>query len=353
METPAAPASEPAAPASGFVGVDAPIGAILSGDPAIERTEGPASPAPAPIDSNVREVPVASMRLGRDHALVLQAVGIPTSLRMTEAGPALIVAKDDLGRALDNLRRYDEENRDWPPRPAPERSRHAASIIPTLMFVALALFMLTTGPVASQSRWFTRGASVSTLVLSSEPWRAVTALTLHADAGHVLGNMLSGAIFASAISRRIGPGATALTVLASGIAGNYANAVFHHMMGYGVHRSIGASTAVFGAVAILAVTQIAAHRATPNRQRSWMDLGTPIAGALALLAMLGASPESDLGAHLFGFLFGLVIGVVAVVAFMRGRSPKARGTRANALVQALSGAAALAIVVGSWRLAMG
>ena len=64
-------------------------------------------------------------------------------------------------------------------------------------------FLFFTGPVARYSGWFQRGTAVTGLVLSSEPWRAVTALTLHADTSHVLGNAISGTVFdeASAFPR--------------------------------------------------------------------------------------------------------------------------------------------------------
>src|SRR5262249_24543175 len=154
-----------------------------------------------------------------------------------------------------------------------------------------------TGPVAGGSRWFQHGASISNLVLSKQPWRAVTALTLHADSVHVMGNVISGAIFASAVGRRLGPGGGPLAVLGAGIAGNVANALFHHYTGDGGHGSIGASTAVFGAVGILAATQLVVDRRRTSGPRRVLDVLSPVVGGLALLGALGASPNSDLGAH--------------------------------------------------------
>jgi membrane associated rhomboid family serine protease len=188
---------------------------------------------------------------------------------------------------------------------------------------------------------------VSDLVLTHEPWRAVTALTLHADSAHAIGNMISGTIFASAVCSRLGPGGGALAVLASGILGNVANAVYHHSIGNGMHGSIGASTAVFGAVGLLAATQIAVDYSSEHGStRSLVERVAPFVGGLALLGALGASPNSDLGAHLFGFLAGGLIGLV--VAW-----PLRKKTKAGPWwSQVALGAVAVGVVLGSWQLAL-
>src|SRR5262249_27637372 len=125
-------------------------------------------------------------------------------------------------------------------------------------------------------------------------------------------------IFASAVHRRLGPGTGSLAIVASGVLGNLANALFHHARGEGFHASIGASTAVFGAVGILATTQILLDPPRPSGDRkTFMELLAPIVGGLALLGALGASPQSDLGAHLFGFLSGTLMGVIAALPLRR------------------------------------
>jgi membrane associated rhomboid family serine protease len=291
-----------------------------------------------------RAIPMSSGRKAREIALVLQSIPVWHAIRHDFDGISLVVRDDDYVTATRAIARYEEENRNWPPRRTTERLRHARSWGPAWVFLAIAAFMLATGPASGGSRWFSRGASVAHLVLSSEPWRAVTALTLHADSVHVMGNVISGTIFMSAIQRRMGLGAAAFTVLASGVAGNLGNAWFQHLMGRDGHGSIGASTAVFGAVAILAATQLFVDRGT---KRSLVDLIAPVIGGLALLGTLGASPESDLGAHLFGFLSGLAIGVVTSPWLVRrDRAPLA------GWVQIALGTAALGVVLGSWHLAM-
>jgi len=64
--------------------------------------------------------------------------------------------------------------------------------------------------------------------------------------------------------------------------------------------------------------------------------------ALYLLAFLGTGEHADLLAHLFGFLLGLGLGLIAALAIRR--IPPAP-------VQWLLAAAAGATVVGAWRAA--
>jgi membrane associated rhomboid family serine protease len=308
--------------------------------------------------------PVPGERQIRDHALVLQSMGIWHVIRRSYTGWVLLVRDHDYARAAQSIARYEAENRNWPPRPPRERARHAVTPAIPVVFALLCAFFVVTGPASMGSVWFERGVAVSERVLGSEPWRAVTALTLHADAMHVLGNAISGTVFVSALQRRLGAGGAALGVLAGGTLGNVANALYHQMRGE-EHASLGASTAVFAAIGLLAGTELVLHRADPSRRRSWMDLAGPIVGGFALLGALGAGGErTDLGAHFFGLLCGMVIGVVVALPLRRATFAvdMATGRHGHEValgkgaprwwVQTSLGAVAAAIVVGSWQLAL-
>lgn len=290
--------------------------------------------------------PVAPQHKAREWALVLQSSELWHLIRYTQAGWVLLVRDADYPLAASSIDRYESENRDWPPRVTRERPRHPPSVVAAVAFAALALFFfLVTGPASAGGRWFQRGTAVADLVVGAEPWRAITALTLHADSAHVLGNVISGTVFASAVQRRLGPGGGALAVVASGALGNVANALWHHGMGQG-HASIGASTAVFGAIGLLAATQVVLDRAHHSGEpRRLLQIVAPLVGGLALLGALGASPRADLGAHLFGFLAGAGIGVGAGVA-LRGKPASHRSW-----LQVLLGTVAAALVLGAWQLA--
>jgi membrane associated rhomboid family serine protease len=178
----------------------------------------------------------------------------------------------------------------------------------------------------------------------------VTALTLHADAQHILGNALSGTIFGSMVARRSGPGGALLTIVLSGAIGNFANAIYHLP---DPHRSIGASTAVFGAVGILAAVQTVVdieryrrgNRAELRRRYGVVDMLAPVVGGLALLGALGSGRHTDLGAHGFGFLAGVGIGTLVGLVIRRHDAKPSR------FWQLAAGAAACAIVAGAWTLA--
>ncbi|MDI1482547.1 rhomboid family intramembrane serine protease [Polyangium sp. y55x31] len=338
---------------SGETAAHAPSLSSLAAPSAFAGVTGAASPPTpgglVPVDPlpGLTAIGPVNERKARDWSLVLQSMSVWHMMRWTFRGWVLVVRDEDYDQASTSIDRYETENRDWPPQKVRERPRHAPSIVAPLLFAALALFFLVTGPVAHNSFWFQRGRAESDLVLGAEPWRALTALTLHADSSHVIGNVISGAIFASAVQRRLGPGGSALAILTAGTLGNVANAALYHAMGNDVHRSIGASTAVFGTIGLLAATQLALDRDhAAGRKRSMQEIAAPIVGGLALLGALGASPQSDLGAHFFGFVAGVVVGLGAALVLRKTR-PSPRPW----LQMGLFGAT-VALILGAWRLAL-
>jgi membrane associated rhomboid family serine protease len=203
---------------------------------------------------------------------------------------------------------------------------------------ALVAFFLVTGPAKTNGQLFRWGTADTEHILHGRPWEAVTALTLHADGSHVFGNALAGAVFLTAVHGRLGAGVGTFAVLAAGAVGNVLNAAWH-VTG---HRSIGASTAVFAAVGVLAATQMVLNRV--EKQGFFATWG-PVVGGLALLGMLGASPSSDIRAHGFGFGAGVVAGLLAALPLRRREVPFAGST------QLVFGVASVALVLGSWALA--
>lgn len=184
--------------------------------------------------------------------------------------------------------------------------------------------------------WIAHGRASAAMILEGEVWRALTALTLHADLAHVAGNAAGWFVFAGALARNFGFGVGVLAVLGAGVFGNLLNAAYHGAS----HASIGASTAIFGAVGILAGAQLARRRlAGPAGSRSWLPFGA----ALAILAMVGMNPESDVFAHAFGLGAGFVMGwwLFRSRLYLFGR-----GAQWSALV------AAAALAAGAWAAAL-
>jgi membrane associated rhomboid family serine protease len=271
-------------------------------------------------------------RSAEDWALVLASQGIASELRAGGGRWELWVEGAQQEAALRALDHWEREN--TAAEKAPGRTVMGRSIAGVWVGAALVLFATFTGPAVRGTSWFRRGAADSTALLGGEVWRAVTALTLHLDAAHVLGNALACAIFVSWLGQRLGAGIAGAAVLAAGALGNAANALWH---GAG-HRSIGASTALFGALGVLSGLE-AGRRfdSGPRRAHAWL----PLAAGLALLAMLGTGRGSDVGAHAFGLGCGALIGLAL-----------ARAGRASAGAQWLAGASAAGSLLAAWWLAL-
>ncbi|MHC5212665.1 MAG: rhomboid family intramembrane serine protease, partial [Planctomycetota bacterium] len=182
--------------------------------------------------------------------------------------------------------------------------------------------------------WWGAGIADATRIRGGEWWRAVTALTLHDDFAHLAGNLVFGALFVGALCPVAGTGLTLLATLVTGTAGNLLNAALQP----DGHRSLGASTAVFSALGLLAALQWRRRaRLRSGRLRRW----TPVVAALLLLAYLGASgARVDVLAHVTGLACGLVGGVTL--------EPGLDGVLARIGAQRLAGWAALGLLVAAW-----
>jgi rhomboid protease GluP len=273
--------------------------------------------------------------------LALKAQGIPALLQRVDGAVALHVMATDVDAARVELDAIDAEEREARRVAAastkePFHSR-LAPIGGALFALLLVALYTVTGPSALRSEWFVAGASDAARVLAGEWWRTITALTLHADSNHVFGNIAIGTIVVTMVMRRTGVGLGAALVVLAGALGNFVNA-----WGYATHHSsIGFSTAVFGAIGILGgLTYIDAvrDRGTRRGRPAW----TAIAGAFALLAMLGASERSDMLAHLFGTVAGLAVGLAVAGADWRPRTW---------IGQTITGVVTVGVVVGAWAMA--
>ena len=278
----------------------------------------------------------SSRKEAEDWVLVLAAAGISSKIEKIPGGWALTVAWRDQERVAKELAAFQEENQ-----AEAEGSNGGVEYGKTYAGFAAAAcllgFYVVTGPRDPAVAWFLLGSASAEAILSGETWRAVTALTLHADLPHVVANAVSCAVFVTAVCRQVGPGIGAWLVLLAGATGNTINAFAH-----GVHHSsIGASTALFGAIGILAGLQFTRRQRRPARRpRSWV----PVAAGLALLAMLGTGRDVDIAAHFFGFAAGAPLGAVAAAGVRR---PPAAG------VQWPIALAAAGAVVGCWLIALG
>lgn len=268
---------------------------------------------------------------------MLASAQIPHRVARDGPGWVLLVPADEAPRAHAALAAYDQETRLEPDAAIPEGAsfRLAAAIGVALGALLLAFFAVTGPPVAG-SRWFERGAAASWHIASGEPWRAMTALTLHVDAFHVAGNAVATAVLLPAVVQRLGPGCGLTLVLLAGTVANLVGAIAHGPR----YVAVGASTATFGAVGILAALRLfPAPAAARTRWRPWIVL----VASVVLLAILGAGRGADVLGHAFGLLAGGVLGLATGAALRRPPAP---------VVQWLLVVAATMAVVGCWRLAL-
>ena len=257
-----------------------------------------------------------------EYALVLQAVGIRCEVLRRDGAVALMVHARDADRALEQLRLYRHEHRASPPRFAPRLRVHDGLACACLYGVTILLFDMLQGNRAFALDWWGAGMSRAGLIREGEWWRVVTALALHADTLHLAGNLVFGLAFGFLAGALLGWGLAWSGMLLAGALGNALNA-FVQAPG---HISIGASTAVFATVGILAAYAWKRRRTRINR---WVPLG----GGVALLAFLGMSGErTDIFAHIAGFgsgcLFGLVYGVLESRALLAAWHKHALGLSA-------------------------
>ncbi len=233
-------------------------------------------------------------------ALVLESAGVSGRFHPGDAGVDITVDADYHETAIRTIHAYYEEN-------AGDSSINqlaAAETVTTYSGIGIAVILAAVHvAIGPDNRLFVEhyGSSASEIV-NGDVYRSLTSLFLHADAGHIAGNAFGIALFGTAVCAFTGTGVGWLMILMSGAMGNFLNAVLHQTD----HVSIGASTAVFSAVGIAAGYQ--SIRRYKNDGLSFKSMLPLFAGA-ALLAFLGASPHSDLPAHLFGFGFGVLFGI--------------------------------------------
>lgn len=244
-----------------------------------------------------------------DRALVLTSVQIPHQVVDDIAGCALVVPAEYSARAVDELRLYDEENP--PRRPArkvePFAHQNAAPGVVAYVVVIVGVAWLAGASFFGQD-WLAAGRVDGALIRAGEWWRTFTALTLHAGLRHLVGNIVFGAFFGLFAGRLLGPGVAWLAIVLMGASGNALNTLLLES----THKSIGASTAVFAALGLLAGF---VWRARLMSQERWPYRIGPIVGGFALLMFTGTGdggPDSrtDVGAHLMGFLCGLTGGML-------------------------------------------
>ena len=277
-----------------------------------------------------------------ERAFVLAAVGIAATIYFDGLQFVLEVDAAEAGRAATQLAQYELERRPAPP-PPPPPPLHPYAWVGCIVYVVT---LVTIGLAVSNGLWrldaFDIGALDGGRVRAGQWWRAWTALTLHLDGAHLAANIGAGVWFCYLAAAQIGSGSAWLLIVTGAAAANLIEA----LLGPPSHLSVGASTAVFTALGLLA-----AHswRLRSSYRQRW----APLVAGVVLLGWFGsggggedsaAPTQIDIVAHAIGFAVGGLLGALAA-------QPRARQVLAR-VPQWLSGLAALASIVIAWGFAL-
>ena len=272
-----------------------------------------------------------------ERAFMLHAVGIASQVVGADTDWRLVVAPEMAATALRHLRTYDREN---PPRrralpiEGPQPHAWAGPLVYVAVLIAIAWL---SGQKAWNTNWLAAGALDTAAFRAGEAWRAVTALTLHFDVAHLLGNLGFGAFFGWLAAQLLGPGVAFGAATLAAIVANGLNASFQPLE----HVSAGASTAVFAMLGLLAAY---AWRRRADQGDRWAYRWAPLIAGVCLLGFTGVGGErTDVLAHLTGFGTG---GVTGFLLALRRHPP-------GGAIQALAGAATLAVIALAWVVALG
>jgi rhomboid protease GluP len=246
-----------------------------------------------------------------EHGLVILAMREPCLIAETETpGQYSLQAEPAAAPQIaSELHAYESEKTIFRPAP-PEKElfRFSAGwdVYGIWMLALIGCFLWQQG----HPSFVERAASSSVgLIGHGEWWRPFTALFLHADVPHLIGNLLSGLFFGALVARSIGPWRGWTLILACGTLGNVITSALTWPENF---TSIGASTAVFGALGVLSGLGFAAMLRA-RLHLPWARIAAPVLAGIILLGWLGGGSESgntDVLGHVFGFGSGLTAGIL-------------------------------------------
>lgn len=254
-----------------------------------------------------------TLEQAQEHGLVILAMREPCWVAPPAEPPGefSLHAEPQAAPAIaEELRAYEKEQ-ETPP-PAPATSQDVFRFAPGwgMYGLWLAALVLTYLWQLDHPSFVDRAASSSTaLIDQGEWWRPFTGLFLHADPGHLLGNLASGLFFGTLVARSIGPLRAWILILGCGTLGNALTSALTYPEPF---ASIGASTAVFGALGILTGLGFAAMLRIRLRL-PWARITAPLFAGIILLGWLGGGSHggnTDVLGHVFGFTSGLIAGLL-------------------------------------------
>jgi rhomboid protease GluP len=261
------------------------------------------------MDSATARIPVRSRRQAMDWSLVLasQEIGVAIDYSSEDGGWALLVAQADVERSLRCLRQYHLEN----PRPPWRQEVLHSGLLFDWVSLCWVLLVVVFFQLDLQTPLREAGLMDSALVAKGQWWRLFTAMWLHADLGHLASNVAFGIVLLGLAMGRYGTGVGLLAAYLAGFGGNIIAGLFWGVLSGQPHQSLGASGMVMGCLGLLATQSFTLWKRTPQATKAML---TGISGGVMLFVLLGLAQESDIMAHLGGFLTGLGLGAVLTLA---------------------------------------
>lgn len=271
-------------------------------------------PEPQPTEEEEKWVDIGtypSLSDAYDHGLVALAMG--ESIRV-EAGDVpgqfeLQAEADAAQKISAEITEYEIESKHTvlPPIIPSNWAKHPAGVLYVLVWAAslITVFYFQKQDPSIADRY---ASSSIALIGDGEWWRPFTALFLHGDGPHIFGNLISGAVFGMLVAKSLGPMKGWFIILLSGAAGNAITSLITYPEQF---SSLGASTAVFGALGILSGTGLIENFREEVRMPLFRVAAPLFAGVVLLGWLGGAAPGSntDVFGHVFGFCAGVVAGV--------------------------------------------
>ena len=271
------------------------------------------------------QIPAPAKDLLMEWALVLASQGIEADMVRDENGYSLIVSTEDCSAANEAILAYTRENAGrsapLPPQPATPLKLHPAAFV----WAGLVAFLFLRQTAYPELREF--GLMNSNALMRGEWWRPITAMGLHADAAHLLSNLTFGVLFLGLAMNAFGLWPALVLSSIAGTLGYLAGWIVYPP----TYQSLGASGLVMGALGLLAAQAVLGEPSTRNhaagpfrhsvgrcRRAAVTNSGQPRGGgalrglgaAILMLVLIGFSPQSDVVAHVGGFFFGVLGGIL-------------------------------------------
>jgi len=172
-------------------------------------------------------------------------------------------------------------------------------IVSLILLVNLLVYLATFLPVLPNQLIMESMVGVNLYIVQGEWWRLITPIFLHTGFSHFLFNSFSIFLFGPALERALGKPKFLAVYLFTGVLANIATLVTEPL----TFSHLGASGSIFGMFGYY-IALIVFRKDIISRNNSQV-IGT--IAALSLI-MTFIQPNINIGAHLFGFLFGVAAG---------------------------------------------